>query len=110
MSDGSVDLSSTRDAIYAAPLESLDPAQPALFQADTVWPIFERLRREDPVHFTEGGGNTTTRSVSLRRNGTTRPLCRAKARRCAPPRPSPAIPVRRRSRARAALSVVFERD
>jgi cytochrome P450 len=55
MSDGSVDLSGMRDAIYAAPLESLDPAQPALFQADTVWPIFERLRREDPVHFTEGG-------------------------------------------------------
>ncbi|MDO9224049.1 MAG: cytochrome P450 [Caulobacter sp.] len=55
MSDGSVDLSGVRDAIYAAPLESLDPAQPALFQSDEMWPIFERLRSEDPVHYTEGG-------------------------------------------------------
>ena len=55
MSDGSMDLGEARDAIYAAPLDSLDPAQPALFQADAMWPIFERLRREDPVHFTAGG-------------------------------------------------------
>ncbi|MDP1736707.1 MAG: cytochrome P450 [Caulobacter sp.] len=55
MSDGSVDLKGVRDAIYAAPLESLDPAQPALFQSDEMWPIFERLRNEDPVHYTEGG-------------------------------------------------------
>jgi cytochrome P450 len=55
MSDGSVDSSSVRDAAYATPLESLDPAQPALFQADAMWPIFERLRREDPVHYTAGG-------------------------------------------------------
>ena len=55
MSDGSVDLGGGRDAVYAMPLESLDPAQPALFQADTMWPIFERLRREDPVHFTPDG-------------------------------------------------------
>lgn len=42
-----------RAAAYAAPIETLDPAQPALFQADAMWPIFERLRREDPVHFTK---------------------------------------------------------
>lgn len=41
-----------RDAAYAAPLETLDPAQPALFESDTVLPYFERLRREDPVHYT----------------------------------------------------------
>ncbi|MBO6667699.1 cytochrome P450 [Parvibaculum sp.] len=40
-----------RDAAYAQPLEKLDPAQPALFETDTVLPYFERLRREDPVHY-----------------------------------------------------------
>ncbi|HEY5290519.1 MAG TPA: cytochrome P450, partial [Caulobacteraceae bacterium] len=37
------------------PLESLDPAQAELFQADAMWPWFERLRAEDPVHFTPDG-------------------------------------------------------
>jgi cytochrome P450 len=46
------DLDAARAAAYAEPLEALDPAQPALFQADTMWPTFERLRREDPVHHT----------------------------------------------------------
>ena len=41
-----------REEAYALPLEKLDPAQPALFQADAMWPIFERLRAEDPVHYT----------------------------------------------------------
>ena len=42
-----------RDEAYATPLDKLNPAQPALFQADAMWPVFERLRAEDPVHFTE---------------------------------------------------------
>jgi len=41
-----------REAAYAEPLETLDPAQPKLFQADAMWPYFERLRKEDPVHYT----------------------------------------------------------
>ena len=41
-----------RDAAYALPLEQLNPAQGILFQSDTMWPYFERLRREDPVHLT----------------------------------------------------------
>ncbi|MFN4354722.1 cytochrome P450 [Parvibaculum sp.] len=41
-----------REAAYAQPLETLNPAQPALFEADAVLPYFERLRAEDPVHFT----------------------------------------------------------
>ncbi|HEY8003033.1 MAG TPA: cytochrome P450, partial [Phenylobacterium sp.] len=41
-----------RRQAYALPLEELNPAQPALFQADAMWPIFERLRAEDPVHYT----------------------------------------------------------
>jgi cytochrome P450 len=46
------DLDEARAAAYAEPLAALDPAQPALFQSDTMWPTFERLRREDPVHHT----------------------------------------------------------
>jgi len=34
------------------PLDQLNPAHPDLFEADTMWPWFERLRREDPVHYT----------------------------------------------------------
>ena len=52
--DGNVSgLEAARAAIYALPLEKLNPAQPELFQADTMWPIFERLRVEDPVHYCE---------------------------------------------------------
>lgn len=34
----------------ALPLDMLDPGQPILFQADKMWPVFARLRREAPVH------------------------------------------------------------
>ncbi len=37
---------------YDSPLETLNPAAPDLFRNDTLWPYFERLRREDPVHYT----------------------------------------------------------
>lgn len=37
---------------WTLPLEQLNPAQPALFQADAHWPMFERLRKEAPVHYT----------------------------------------------------------
>jgi len=40
-----------RDAAYGLPLDKLNVAQPVLFQSDTMWPYFERLRKEDPVHF-----------------------------------------------------------
>ncbi len=52
--DGSVDIThEARAAIMAAPIGTLNPAQPDLFVSDGFWPIFERLRREDPVHLTE---------------------------------------------------------
>ena len=38
--------------IAAMPLEKLNPARADRFYNDTIWPVFERLRREDPVHFT----------------------------------------------------------
>ena len=53
MSDGSIDLKhETRARAYAEPLETLNPAQPELFAADAMWPYFERLRKEAPVHYT----------------------------------------------------------
>jgi cytochrome P450 len=52
MHDGSVDLKAeARARIYAQPIEAVDPAQPDLFAQDSFWPIFERLRAEDPVHY-----------------------------------------------------------
>ena len=41
-----------RAEAYAHPLLTLNPAQPRLFEADAHWPWFERLRKEDPVHYT----------------------------------------------------------
>jgi cytochrome P450 len=53
MSDGSIDArQEARARIFAEPIEALNPAQPELFQSDTHWPLFERLRAESPVHFT----------------------------------------------------------
>ncbi|HEY1926703.1 MAG TPA: cytochrome P450, partial [Caulobacteraceae bacterium] len=37
---------------YVLPLAELNPARTDRFQDDTIWPVFERLRCEDPVHFT----------------------------------------------------------
>ncbi len=37
---------------YSLPLAELDPGHPRLFQANTMWPYFERLRAEAPVHYT----------------------------------------------------------
>jgi cytochrome P450 len=35
---------------YAVPLDEIDVSDPELFETDTHWGYFERLRREDPVH------------------------------------------------------------
>lgn len=45
-------LTATDHAARAAdmPLDEIDVADPELFQADAIWPYFERLRAEDPVH------------------------------------------------------------
>jgi len=53
MSDGAVDIRhEARAKAFSTPLEQLDPAQPELFTQDAMWPVFERLRQESPVHFT----------------------------------------------------------
>lgn len=36
---------------YSIPLEEIDVSQSRLFQTDTQWDYFKRLREEDPVHY-----------------------------------------------------------
>jgi cytochrome P450 len=40
-----------REHAYSMPIEDIQPADPVMFQNDTLWPYFERLRAEDPVHY-----------------------------------------------------------
>ena len=44
-----------REDAYSTPLERIDVSQPRLYQDDIWEPYFERLRREDPVHWCEDG-------------------------------------------------------
>jgi cytochrome P450 len=56
MDDGTIDLKAAAAAeAWGVPLETLDPAQADLFVADAMWPIFDRLRKESPVHWTPPG-------------------------------------------------------
>ena len=36
---------------YSIPLDEIDMAQPHLYESQQHWALFERLRKEDPVHF-----------------------------------------------------------
>ncbi len=40
---------------YALPLDQIDVSNPKLFQDNIYYPYFERLRREDPVHYRKDG-------------------------------------------------------
>ncbi len=42
---------SARAEAFAMPIEQIDPGSPAYFENDTVGHYFERLRRDDPVHY-----------------------------------------------------------
>jgi cytochrome P450 len=44
-----------RQDAYDTPIERIDVSNPHLYQDDTWRPYFERLRREDPVHWCESG-------------------------------------------------------
>ena len=44
-------LRQAREEAYATPLKDFHPGAPRLFQSDTLWPWFERLRKEEPVHY-----------------------------------------------------------
>ncbi len=36
---------------YSIPIEEIDVSNPEIFRDNRMWPYFERLRREDPVHY-----------------------------------------------------------
>ncbi len=40
-----------RARAYSIPIEEIKPADPELFRSDTLWPYFERLRAENPIHY-----------------------------------------------------------
>jgi cytochrome P450 len=44
-------LQRAREHAYAIPLKDFHPGAPQLFASDTLWPYFERLRKEEPVHY-----------------------------------------------------------
>ncbi|WP_024518309.1 cytochrome P450 [Bradyrhizobium sp. Tv2a-2] len=44
-------LDAARERAMSLPLADFDPGDPELFRADTHWPYFDRLRKEDPVHY-----------------------------------------------------------
>jgi cytochrome P450 len=51
--DAPATLEAARAHAFSLPLEQIDVANPKLFHSDVVHPYFERLRREDPIHYTE---------------------------------------------------------
>ncbi len=44
-------LKAAREKAYSTPLSEFHPGAPKLFATDTLWPYFERLRKEEPVHY-----------------------------------------------------------
>jgi cytochrome P450 len=48
-------LEAARKDAYATSLDTLDMSDPKRFEAGTIWPYFERLRREAPVHYCANG-------------------------------------------------------
>ena len=57
MADGVVDVLSEKRALaheraYGTPLDELNPARASAFRDDAQWAYFDRLRAEDPVHYT----------------------------------------------------------
>ena len=49
---GTIDpMEEARRHAYSIPLDQFDPGHPELFRTDTFWPYFDRLRKEDPVHY-----------------------------------------------------------
>jgi cytochrome P450 len=44
-------IDAARERAYSLPLDQFDVGNPALFQNYEFWPYFERLRKEEPVHY-----------------------------------------------------------
>ncbi len=51
MADDASAFDAARAEAYATPLDKIDVSVQERFEANTFWPFFERLRREDPVHY-----------------------------------------------------------
>ncbi len=52
MADGNLSaLQAARNEAYSTPLDQIDVSLGERFQTNTMWPFFERLRHEDPVHY-----------------------------------------------------------
>jgi len=49
--EGPTTLDAARRIVAALPIEQVDVANPKLFHNDVIGPYFERLRRDDPVHY-----------------------------------------------------------
>jgi cytochrome P450 len=48
---GDSHLRAARDRAQSIPLGDFDVSHPELFKTDSFWPYFDRLRREEPVHY-----------------------------------------------------------
>src|SRR5450755_2073846 len=44
-------IDAARERAYSMPLDEFDVGNPELFERYEFWPYFERLRKEDPVHY-----------------------------------------------------------
>jgi cytochrome P450 len=52
MDDGALDLkAAARERAWSMPLDEINVADDELFRTDTMWPYFERLRAEAPIHY-----------------------------------------------------------
>lgn len=55
MSEAALRLDSSTADAWSMPLSEIDVSDPARFRDNSLWPYFERLRREDPVHWCANG-------------------------------------------------------
>jgi cytochrome P450 len=46
-----IDRETARERAASLPLEEFNPGDPELFRSEAFWPYFDRLRKEDPVHY-----------------------------------------------------------
>ena len=44
-------IAAARKRAYELPIDQIDVSDIELFRDDTIWPYFERLRKEDPIHY-----------------------------------------------------------
>ncbi|MEJ0064764.1 MAG: cytochrome P450 [Caulobacteraceae bacterium] len=52
MADDASIFDAARAEAYSTPIDKIDPSVQDRFVTNTIWPFFERLRHEDPVHYT----------------------------------------------------------